>query len=86
MVNFQVLPDSAHQADLERCQGYLKTDYKYPVHGAHGRLTYELHFKKGLQHIGINTSSNREGDTKNKRYQEIRFFDWKIQLEKTQVA
>ena len=37
-------------------------------------------------HIGINNPSNYKADTKNKRYQEISFFDWKIQLEKIQLT
>ena len=36
-------------------------------------------------HIGINNPSNCKADTK-KRYQEMRFFDWKIQLEIVQLT
>ena len=45
LVKFQVFPDSARQAELERYQGHIKLDVKYPFHGAHGRLTYKLHDK-----------------------------------------
>ena len=49
-------------------------------------MTYDLHDKHWIPHIGINDSSNFKADTKNKGYQEIMFFDWKIQLEKVQVT
>ena len=39
-----------------------------------------------MPHIGINNPSNCKADTKNKGYQEIMFFDWKIQLEKIQLT
>ena len=84
IVNFQFFADSAHQAQLERYQGHIKLDKKYPYNGAHGRLTYDIHDKHWIPHIGINDPSNCKADTKNKRYQEIMFFDWKIQLEKVQ--
>ena len=42
-------------------------------HGAHGRLTYDLHDKNWLLHIGINKPSNVQANTKKKRYQEITF-------------
>ena len=84
LVKFQVFPDSAHQAELERYQGHIRLDSKYPFHGAHGRLTYDLHDKNWIAHIGINNPSNCKADTKNKGYQEKMFFDWKIQLEKVQ--
>ena len=86
MVNFQVFPDSAHQAELEKCQGHIKLDDKFPFHGAHGRLTYDIHDKNWIPHIKINNPSNCEADTKNKGHQEIMFFDWKIQLEKIQLT
>ena len=80
IVNFQVFADSVHQAELERYQGHIKLDEKYPYNGAHGRLTYDIHDKHWIPHIGINNPSNCKADTKNKGYQEIMFFDWKIQL------
>ena len=82
LVYFQVFADSVHQAELERYQGHIKLDEKYPYNGAHGRLTYDIHDKHWIPHIGINDPSNCKADTKNKGYQEIMFFDWKIQLEK----
>ena len=74
LVYFQVFADSVHQAELERYQGHIKLDEKYPYNGAHGRLTYDIHDKP---HIGINNPSNCKACTKNKGYQEIMFFDWK---------
>ena len=82
----QVFADSVHQAELERYQGHIKPDEKYPYNGAHGRLTYDKHDKHWIPHIGINNPSNCKADTKNKGYQEIVFFDWKIQLEKIQLT
>ena len=69
MVHFQVFPDSAHQSEFERYQGHIKLDDKFPFHGAHGRLTYNLHDKNWIPHIGINNPSNCKADTKNKEYQ-----------------
>ena len=86
MVNFQVFIDSAHQAELERYQGHIKLDEKYPYNYAHGRLIYDIHDKHWILHIGINNPSNRKADIKNKGYQAIMFFDWKIQLEKIQLT
>ena len=86
MVNFQIFPDSAYQAELERYQGHIKLDDKFPFQGAHGRITYDLHDKNWIAHIGINHPSNCKADTKNKCYQEIMFIDWKIQLEKLQLT
>ena len=86
IVNFQVFADSVHQAELEGYQGHNKLDEKYPYNGAHGRLTYDIHDKHWIPHIGINNPSNCKADTKNKGYQEIMFFDWKIQLEKSQLT
>ena len=86
IVNFQVFADSVHQAQFERYQGHIKLDEKYPYNGAHGRLTYDIHDKHWIPHIGINDPSNCKADTKNKGYQEIMFFDWKIQLEKVQFT
>ena len=40
--------------------------------------------KHWIPHIGISNPSICKADTKNKGYQEIMFFDWKIQLEKVQ--
>ena len=86
LVNFQVFPDVAHQAELEKHQGHIRLDTKFPFRGAHGRLSNYLHDKHWIPHIGINNPSNCKADTKNKRYQEIKFFDWKIQLEKVQLT
>ena len=86
LVNFQVFPDSAHQAELESYQGHTKLDDKFPFHRAHGRLTYDLHDKNWIPYIRINNPLNCKADTKNKGYQEIMFFDRKIQLEKVQLT
>ena len=64
MVNFQVFPDSAHQVELERYQGHIKLDDKFPFNGAHGKLTYDLHDKNWIPPIGINIPSNCKADTK----------------------
>ena len=77
--------DFVHQAELERYHGHKKLDEKYPYNGAHGRLTYDINDKPWIPHIGINNPSNCKADTK-KRYQEIMFFDWKIQFEKIQLT
>ena len=82
LVIFQVFPDSAHQAELENYQGHIRLDNKFSFQGAHGRLIYDLQDKNWIPHIGINNPLNCKADTKNKRYQEIMLFDWKIQLEK----
>ena len=86
IVKFQVFTDSVHQAELERYQGHFKLDERYPYNGAHGRLTHDIHDKHWIPHIGINNLSNCKADTKNKGYQEIMFFDWKIQLDKIQLT
>ena len=65
LVNFQVFADSVHQAELERYQGNIRLDEKYPYNGAHGRLTYDIHDKHWIPHIGINDPSNCKADTKN---------------------
>ena len=44
-VSFQVFADCVHKAELERYQGHVKLDEKYPYNGAHGRLTYDIHDK-----------------------------------------
>ena len=64
IVNFQVFADSVHQAELERYQGHIKLDEKYPYNGAHGRFTYDIHDKHWIPHIGINNPSNCRADTK----------------------
>ena len=69
LVNFQVFPDSAHQAELEKYQSHIRLDNKFPFQGAHGRLTYDLHDKNWIPHIGINNPSKCKADTKNKGYQ-----------------
>ena len=66
MVKFQVFADSAHQAELERYQGHIKLEDKFAFHGAHGRLTYDLHDKNWIAHIGKRNPSNCKADTKNK--------------------
>ena len=86
IVNFHVFADSVHQAELERYQGHIKLDEKYPYNVAHGRLTYDIHDKHSIPHIGMNNPSNCKADTKNKGYQEIMFFDWKKQFEKIQLT
>ena len=73
LVKFQVFPDSARQAELDRYQGHIKLDDKYPFHGAHGQLTYNLHDKNWIPHIGINNPSNYEADTKNKGFKKLCF-------------
>ena len=84
IVNFQVFPDSAHQAELKKYQSHLRVDNKFLFHGAHERITYDLHDKNWIPHIEINNPSNCKANTKIKGYQEKTFFDWKIQLEKVQ--
>ena len=86
MVKFQVFPDSAHHAELEIYQGHIKLDDNFPFHEAHARLTYDLHDKNWIPRIGINNPSNCKADTKNKGYQEIMFFDRKIQFGKVQLT
>ena len=39
LVNFQVFPDLAHQAELEKHQGHIRLDTNFPFRGTHGRLT-----------------------------------------------
>ena len=80
IVNFQVFSDSVHQAEIERYQGHIKLDEKYPYNCADGRLTYDTKDKRWIPHIGINNPSNCKADTKNRGYQEIMFFDWTMQL------
>ena len=38
----KIVFSSRHQAKLERYQGHIKLDEKYPYNGAHGRLTYDI--------------------------------------------
>ena len=64
LITFQVFPDSTIQAELERYQGHIKLDDKYPFQGAHGRLKYDLHDKNWIPLIGKNNSSNCKADTK----------------------
>ena len=56
LVNFQVLPDSAHHAELESYQAHNRLDDHYPYHGAHGRLIYDLLDENWMPHIGISNS------------------------------
>ena len=65
LVNFQEFPDSAYQAELERYQGHIKLDDRYPFRGAHGCLTYDIHDKNRIPHIETNNTSNCKGDTEN---------------------
>ena len=85
-VNFQVFPDSPHQAELEKHQGHIQIDAKFLFHGAYGRLTYDLNDKNWIPHLGINNSSNCKADTKNKGYQEIIFSIGKYNLKKKQLT
>ena len=39
LVNFQVLPDLALQAELEKHQGHIRIDRNFPFYGTHGRST-----------------------------------------------
>ena len=64
IVSFQVFADSVHQAELERYQGHIQLDEKYPYNGAHRRLNYDIHDKHWIPHIGINNPSNCKADTK----------------------
>ena len=66
IVYFQVFADSVHQAELERYQEHIKLDEKYPYNGAHGILTYDIHDKHWIPHIGIKNPSNCKADTKKK--------------------
>ena len=66
LVSFHVFQDSAHQAELERYQGHIRLDRNFLFHGTHGRLTYDLHDKHWIPHIGINDPSNCKADTKKK--------------------
>ena len=63
-VQFQVFTDSAHQAELERYQGHVKLEEKYSYISAHGRLTYYLHDKNWIPHVGIKNPSYCKADTK----------------------
>ena len=42
LVNFQVFPDLAHQAELEKHQGHIRLETKFPFHRIQGSLTYDL--------------------------------------------
>ena len=63
LVNFQIFPHLAHQAELEKQQGLIRIDKNFPFHGTHVRLTYNLHDKHWIPHIGINNPSNCKADT-----------------------
>ena len=82
IVNFQVFADSVHQAELERYQGHIKLDKKYPYNGAHGRLTYDINNKHWIPHFGINNPSNCKADTKNKGIKKQSFLIGKYNLKK----
>ena len=47
---------------------------------------YNFQDKNWIPHIGINNPSNCKADTKNKGYQEIMFFEWKLQRKKVQLT
>ena len=49
-----MFPDVAYQAELEKHQGQIRLDTKFPFHVAHGRLTLDLHDKHWIPHIGKN--------------------------------
>ena len=66
LVNFQVFPDLAHQAEPEKHQGHNRLDRNFPFHGIHGRLTYDLHDKHRIPHIGINKQIQKIKDIKKK--------------------
>ena len=51
-VNFHVFTDSVHQAELERYQGHIKLDEKYPYNGAHRLVNYDINGKHWIPHIG----------------------------------
>ena len=55
LIIFQVFPESAHRGELERYQGRIKLDEKFPFHGAQGRLTCDLYDKNWISHIGKKT-------------------------------
>ena len=82
IVNFQVFADSVHLAEIERYQGHVKLEENIPYNGAHGQLTYDIHDKHWISHIGIINPSNCKADTKNKGYQEIMFLIGKYNLKK----
>ena len=71
---------------MKNTKDQLRLDTKFPFHGAHRRLKYDLNDKNWIPHIGINNPSNCKADTKNKGYQEIMFFYWKIQFGKVQLT
>ena len=71
LVNFQVFPDLAHQAELEIHQGQIRLDRNFPFHGTHVRSTYDVHDKHWIPYIGINDPSNCKADTKNKGYKKL---------------
>ena len=64
MVNFQLFPDSAHQAQVEHHQGHVQLDNKIPYHGANRHLTYDLNDNNWIPQIGINNPSNCKADKK----------------------
>ena len=74
LVNFQTFLDSAHH------------DENFPYQGVHEKLTYDVHDKNWIPHIGINDPSSCKVDSKNSGYEEIKLLDWKIHLEKEQLT
>ena len=43
-----------NQAELEKHQGHIRLDTKFPFLGVHGRSIYDLHDKHWIPHIGTN--------------------------------
>ena len=64
LVIYQVFSVSAHQAELKKYQGHIKLDNKNPFPGTHGLLTYDLHDRNWIPHIGIVNPSNCKAETK----------------------
>ena len=77
LVNFHVFPDLADQAELEKHQGHIR-----PFHGTHRRLTYDLHDKHWIPHIGINDPSICKADTKSKDIKKYCFLIGEYNLKK----
>ena len=65
--------DSSHQAELERYQGHIKLDDKYPFHGAHGRLPYDLPDKNWIPHIEYQTLLTAKLTQKTKYFKKLGF-------------
>ena len=48
MVYFQVFPDFAHQAELEKYQGRIKLDNENRFHGAQGKFNHDIKDKNWM--------------------------------------